>query len=504
MGAEPLLQMRGISKSFSGTQALRGVDLAVRSGELHGLMGENGAGKSTLMKILTGVERADPGGEIRLAGRTVRIDDPRRARNLGIAIVHQELALCANLSVAENLFLGREQSRWGVLRGGQMERVCQGLLDRLGAGFRAGETVANLSVAERQLVEIARALQAQSRVLVLDEPTTALSTRETDRLFAILRELRAGGLALIYISHRMAEVEMLADRVTVLRDGALVGVLERAAVDSGEIVRLMVGRDLNTLYPRTRPRDPRDAVVLEVRDLADRRRVHPCSLRVHAGEVLGIAGMAGSGRTALARLIYGADERISGEVLLGGAPLSGSDPQASIRAGLAYVTEDRAALGLFAAMSLSDNVNLSVIGADSRGPGILDRGRAAARSAAAIEDLQIRGARDVAAGALSGGNQQKLLLARCLQWRPKVLILDEPTRGIDIGAKAEIYRIIDALAATGVGILVISSELPEIIGIADRVLVMREGAIAGELSGSGLTQRAIIGLATGVSGPRIH
>jgi ribose transport system ATP-binding protein len=356
-----------------------------------------------------------------------------------------------------------------------MERVCQGLLDRLGAGFRAGETVANLSVAERQLVEIARALQAQSRVLVLDEPTTALSTRETDRLFAILRELRTGGLALIYISHRMAEVEMLADRVTVLRDGALVGVLERAAVDSGEIVRLMVGRDLNTLYPRTRPRDPRDAVVLEVRDLADRRRVHPCSLRVHAGEVL-----------------------------LGGAPLSGSDPQASIRAGLAYVTEDRAALGLFAAMSLSDNVNLSVIGADSRGPGILDRGRAAARSAAAIEDLQIRGARDVAAGALSGGNQQKVLLARCLQWRPKVLILDEPTRGIDIGAKAEIYRIIDALAATGVGILVISSELPEIIGIADRVLVMREGAIAGELSGSGLTQRAIIRLATGASGPRIH
>jgi len=504
MDAEPLLEMRGISKTFVGTKALANVDLAVHAGELHALMGENGAGKSTLMRILAGVERADPGGEIRLAGHPVDIEDPRRARNLGIVVVHQELALAPNLSVAENLFLGHEHSRFGILRRRQMERECRVVLDRLGVDLAPMERVGHLSIAERQLVEIARALLAQSRVLVLDEPTTALSTRETDRLFDILRELRSGGLALIYISHRMAEVALLADRVTVLRDGRLVGVLDRRAIDSDEIVRLMVGREVTSLYPRTRLRERQDATILEVRGVADRHRVRSCSLVLHPGEVLGIAGMVGAGRTELARLLYGADERIAGEVYLNGTPLPPSDPRASIRAGLAYLTEDRAALGLFAAMSVSDNVNIAVIAADARAGGLLNRGRAAERSESTIANLRLRALPSATAGTLSGGNQQKLLLARCLQPGPRVLILDEPTRGIDIGAKAEIYRIIDSLAATGVGIILISSELPEIVGLADRVLVMRDGELVAELSGSEVTQEAIISLATGATRPRLH
>lgn len=497
--------MRRISKSFAGTQVLRDVDLTVHGGEIHALMGENGAGKSTLMRILSGALRADPGGEIRLAGRSVVIDGPRRALALGIAIVHQELTLAQNLSVTETLFLGRELSRAGLLARRAMRSRCQSLLERLSARFKADAIVADLSVAERQLVEVARAMLAESRILIMDEPTTALSTRETDRLFALLGDLCAAGLAIIYISHRMAEVDLLADRVSVLRDGCRVGVLEGDAIDAASIVQLMVGRDIASFYKRSHIRAPKGRPLLVARGIADGRRVHGCSFSVHAGEVLGLAGMVGSGRTELARLVYGADARHSGEVLLGDQSLAESDPIQSIRAGLAYLTEDRAGLGLYLEMSVSDNINIGVITADSRMGGLLDRRRARERSAAAIENLHIRvPSPAVAVRALSGGNQQKVLLSRWLQTRPQVLILDEPTRGVDIAAKADIYRIIDELASAGVGLLVISSELPEIVGIADRVLVMREGAIVGELVAEAITQAAIVALATGTVTPLIH
>jgi ribose transport system ATP-binding protein len=342
---------------------------------------------------------------------------------------------------------------------------------------------------------------ANARILVMDEPTTPLSTRETDRLFALIERLREEGMAIIYISHRMAEIYALSDRVSVLRDGSYVGTLERAELSEARLVKMMVGRDLSGFY-RKEHRFAGDApVALAVRDLADGVRVHGCSFALHEGEVLGLAGLVGAGRTELARLIYGARRRSAGTVeIAGGAPLDPRSPRDAIRAGVVYLTEDRKGDGLFLDMSVHDNINVMIAGRDARA-GVLDRRKAAGRTGAAVDALAIRVTRASAnVGSLSGGNQQKVLLSRLLEIRPRVLILDEPTRGVDIGAKSEIYRIIDQLARSGVAILVISSELPEVIGVSDRVLVMREGTIAGELAGEGaISQEAIIELATGSS-----
>jgi ribose transport system ATP-binding protein len=499
-----LLEMRGISKTFPGVRALDNVSLSVRAGEVHSLMGENGAGKSTLMKILSGAYEADPGGEIRIDGEAVRIDGPLSARELGVAVIYQELSLAPNLSVAENIHAGRELRRggrrWGTVDRKAMERGCEDVLNRLGANFGPTTLVGTLSIAERQLVEIARAIHSEARILVMDEPTTPLSSRETERLFKLIRQLRLDGLAIIYISHRMAEVYELSDRVSVLRDGAYIGTLERDALSPERLVGMMVGRDISGFYKKAHaPYDP-GKVVLAVRDVADGRRVRGCSLDLHAGEVLGIAGLVGAGRTELARLIFGAEPRTSGEIAIDGRKLPLHAPGDAIDAGLVYLTEDRKHQGLFLDMSVRDNINVTVCRRDAHF-GVLDRTRAAARAADAIRALSIRvpDAR-TSVGALSGGNQQKVLLSRLLETHPRVLILDEPTRGVDIGAKSEIYRIINDLSKSGVGIIVISSELPEIIGVADRVLVMREGVFAGELggySGKPVTQEAVIALATG-------
>jgi len=498
--SRPLLDMRGISKTFPGVRALDNVNLSVCAGEVHALMGENGAGKSTLMKILSGAYDADPGGEILIAGDKARIDSPLAARELGVAVIYQELSLAPNLSVAENIHAGRELRRWGMVDRRAMERACDDVLKRLGASFGPATLVGALSIAERQLVEIARAIHAQARILVMDEPTTPLSSRETERLFKLIRQLRLDGLAIVYISHRMAEVYELSDRVSVLRDGAYVGTLTRDELNPARLVAMMVGRDISGFYKKAHaPYDP-GHVVLAVRDVADGRRVRGCSLALHAGEVLGIAGLVGAGRTELARLIFGAEPRTRGEIAIEGRPLAVHTPRDAIDAGLVYLTEDRKHQGLFLDMSVRDNVNVTVSRRDARF-GVLDRARAAARAREAVRALSIR-VPDVRinVGALSGGNQQKVLLSRLLETRPRVLILDEPTRGVDIGAKSEIYRIINDLSKAGVGIIVISSELPEIIGVADRVLVMREGEFAGELgghSGRPITQEAIVGLATG-------
>ena len=501
----PRLEMRDISKTFPGVKALDGVQLKAWGGEVLALMGENGAGKSTLMKILSGAHQADPGGTLLIDGKPVAITDPISAKHHGISIIYQELAFAPNLTVAENVYLGIEPTKNGQIDRKAMRDGCRPVLDRLGAPFSADTTVGRLSIAEQQMVEIARALHAQSKILVLDEPTTALSSRETDRLFALIRQLRTEGIALIYISHRMNEVYELADRVSVLRDGGYVGTLTRDALNADALVKMMVGRDLSSFYTKTHdPNAVVGPVVMEVKGMTDGgRRVKPCSFQLHQGEVLGIAGLVGSGRTELARLIYGADTKVSGEVFLNGQPASIQAPEDALDQGLAYLTEDRKGLGLFLDLSCGTNINMGVIARDSRAGGILDLKAWKRRAAQAFDALRVRAASpDVMVGSLSGGNQQKILLSRWLEIGPKVLILDEPTRGVDIGAKSEIYRIIDELAKRAIGIIVISSELPEIIGVCDRVLVMREGQIMGEVggrTGQPITQENIMAYGAGVA-----
>lgn len=500
--AAPLLEMRRISKSFSGVKALSNAHLTVSAGEVHAVMGENGAGKSTLIKILAGAYSADAGGEIRISGNPVTIGTPAAAMAHGIAVIYQELSLSANLTVAENIYLGREIRRGLFADRRAMQARCGGILRSLGAAFGPATLVSSLSLAEQQLVEIARAIHANASILVMDEPTAALSANESERLFELILRLRERGLAIVYVSHRMAEIERLADRVTVLRDGTFVGAIVRAEVSSERVVKMMVGRDLAGFYKKqAKPVSvDRQPFFFEARDIRGGHRVHGCSFGLRRGEILGVAGLVGSGRTEMARLIFGADPAAGGAVFLDGARLEIRSPRDAIKAGVVYLTEDRKNLGLFLDMSVHDNINTMVFGTDAGIGGIVDFAKTNARAREAIKALSIR-VRDAQslAGALSGGNQQKVLLSRLLQPRPRVIILDEPTRGVDIGAKSEIYRIIDGLADAGMGIIVISSELPEIIGIADRILVMRGGRIVGELdaaAGSPVTQEAIMELAT--------
>jgi ribose transport system ATP-binding protein len=491
--------MQNVSKTFPGVKALRNVQLTVYPGEVHALMGENGAGKSTLMKILSGAYMPDAGADIQIDGKPVHINGPLAAKEHGIAIIYQELALSPNLTVAENIYLGREARKGPTIDRAGMFAGCAEILNSLGATFGPRTVVGDLSIAEQQMVEVARAIHAKSRILVMDEPTTALSSRETQRLFQVILRLKAEGLAIIYISHRMAEVYELAERVSVLRDGGYVGTLSRNEIKPESIVRMMVGRDLSSFYKKEhRPGGARNPV-LEVADLGDGKRVKSGSFTLHAGEVLGLAGLVGAGRTELARLIYGAEPRTNGTVKLEGRDVEYRTPGEAINGGVVYLTEDRKAQGLFLDMTVGDNINLGVIGRDAKLGGWLDRARARVRSLAAIKAMAIRvPGPEQTVGALSGGNQQKVLLSRLLETKPKVLILDEPTRGVDIGAKSEIYRIIDQLAQSGAAVLVISSELPEIVGIADRVVVMREGETRGEVAGHAISEESIMALATGV------
>jgi ribose transport system ATP-binding protein len=497
---QPILEVRGISKSFPGVRALKKVDLRIWSGEVHALMGENGAGKSTLMKILSGAYRPDS-GEILLNGEPVQFRTPYDARSAGVAIIYQELTVAPNLTVSGNVFLGSELKRFGFLKDAvAMDRKTQEVLHRLGARFKASDRASHLAVAEQQQVEIARALFYKSRVLVMDEPTAALSNRETDRLFEIVRQLRAEGLAIIYISHRMAEVYELADRLSVLRDGEYVGELTRAEFSADKVIEMMVGRRLEEFYERAK--HTAGPVVLDVKNMDDGKRVKHASFQLRAGEVVGLAGLVGAGRTELARLIFGADKRKSGEVYLNGRKLRINRPQTAIRAGIGYVPEDRKLQGVFLQMSSAANITMNILGRCAAG-GILNFGKLQERAKAEVEALHVRTASLASqAGGLSGGNQQKLLLARWLEINPKVLMLDEPTRGVDVGAKAEIYGLIQRLVEKGMAVLFISSELPEIVGVCDRVLVMREGEITGELGGEtgiAITQQNIMKFATDVA-----
>jgi ribose transport system ATP-binding protein len=497
MPANPVLEVRDVTKSFPGVRALKGVSLTIRPGEVHALVGENGAGKSTLMKILAGAYRPD-GGQVILDGKPVHFHTPHEARSAGIGIIYQELTVAANLTVAENVFLGSEPRKFGFVKDtAQMERRTQEVLDKLGAGFKASRRAAHLSVAEQQQIEIARALFYRSRILVMDEPTAALSDRETERLFDVVRQLRADGLAIIYISHRMAEIYDLADRLSVFRDGEFVGELDRSEFSSERVIEMMVGRRLEDFYKRNEM-----AVgdrILEVRNLGDGDRVKSASFQLRRGEVVGLAGLVGAGRTELARLIFGADKKRTGEVWLDGKKLTVDHPLDAVRAGIGYVPEDRKLQGVFLQMSCRDNIAMNILGRTATA-GIINFRSVNERANGQAKSLRVRAASLASkAGGLSGGNQQKLLLARWLEINPRVLILDEPTRGVDVGSKAEIYMLIQQLVEKGMGVLFISSELPEIVGICDRVLVMREGEITGEVggeSGVGITQQNIMKFAT--------
>ena len=498
---EPLLVMRNVSKTFGSTRVLDDVEFSLVAGEIHALMGENGAGKSTLMKVLAGAYLPDPGAAIAIEGKEIRITGPQSSKEAGISIIYQELALAPNLTVAENIYLGRELRKGGLLNRRAMLDDVEPILRRLQAPFTGATLVGTLTLANRQLVEIARALHAQSRIIVMDEPTTALSARETDALFSMIKALRADGLGIVYISHRMNEIYELSDRVSVLRDGRRVGTLSGADIEPEKIVRMMVGRDLTALHTKTRRADA-GPVVLDVEGLSDGERFRDCSFTLRAGEVVGLAGLVGAGRTELAQSVFGSRPRKGGSMRLNGYPFAPRSPRQAIGSGVIYLTEDRRGEGLFLDLSCEQNINTCVVGRDAALGVVLNVKRARNRAMESIASLSIRVSTPSAlVGGLSGGNQQKVLLARLLQTGPKVLILDEPTRGVDVGAKSEIYKIIEGLAKAGAAVLVISSELPELLGIADRVLVMREGEIAGEVGGSEnkpITEESIMTLATGL------
>jgi len=497
--ASPLLQMRQIVKSYPGVRALRGVDLRLHAGEVVALLGENGAGKSTLMKVLGGAVLPDA-GEILLDGKPVKLRSPAEAQRTGVAVIYQEFNLIPGLSASANIFLGREQSQAGFVALGNERRDAQQLFSRLGARIPVDRLCRDLTIAQQQVVEIAKALSRQARILVLDEPTAALTTNEVERLFAIVRDLKAQGLGIVYISHRLDEIFQLADRVLVLRDGQCVDDRPLRDVTRSALIERMVGRPLTDEFPKrtdsTKQDDARSPPKLEVRGLVRGRAVRDVSFTVGRGEIVALTGLIGSGRTETARLIFGADQRDSGEILLDGVPLRITSPRDAIRAGIGFLTEDRKLQGLILQHSVRENFGLPNLSwLSSFGFVNVQREREALRAQGVT--LRLKAARvDQPARNLSGGNQQKLVLAKWLARRCEVLLFDEPTRGIDVGAKYEIYQLIHALAAEGKGILMISSELPEVLGLADRILVMHDGLVRGEIRDlAAATQEQIMELA---------
>ncbi len=502
----PLLRMEGIDKHFPGVHALKSVSLEVYPGECLGLVGENGAGKSTLMKILSGVYAPDA-GVLAMAGAPIRLADPRQAQKLGIAIIYQEFNLCPNLSVESNVFIGREPSGAGFIRAKVLHRQTQALLNQLGVRLNPRAIVHDLSVAEQQMVEIAKALSLNARLVIMDEPTSALTETEVDALLRIIRALKERGLAVIYISHRLDEVLAICDRITVLRDGQNAGELTVAEATPEKIVRLMVGRNLDDLYRKEEAETIRPEPVLEVRHLgrtgsardASEIVLEDVSLELRPGEIVGLAGLVGSGRTELARAIFGADRFDRGEVRIEGRPVTIRSPRDAIRQGIGLVPEDRKAQALVLKLAVRENMSLSALGRLTR-LGFVRLGLERRLAREFVDVLQIRTpSLEQQVVNLSGGNQQKVVIAKWLVLQPRVLIMDEPTRGIDIGAKAEVHGLMTKLAKQGVAILMISSELPEVLGMSDRVLVMREGRIAGELPRREATQERIMALATGVT-----
>lgn len=477
--APPLLEMRGIVKSFPGVRALRGVDLSLQPGEVLALLGENGAGKSTLMKILGGAQSADA-GSIQIAGQEFHFRSPQDARRAGIAVIYQEFNLVPGLTAAENIFLGQERTHAGFIERQHEHQRAAELFQRLGGQIDLDAPCRRLTTAQQQLVEIAKALAFDARIIVMDEPSAALTSLEVERLFAIIRDLRQQGIGIIYISHRLDEIFSITDRVTVLRDGANVGERPIGQLTRQQMIELMVGRELKDEFP---PRSARiGAPRLKVSGLRRGRTVRDVSFEVRGGEILALTGLIGAGRTEVVRLIFGADRREAGDIQLDGRPLILRTPRDAIAAGIGLLTEDRKLQGLILGHSVRENFglpNLDWLAAD----GFVRMRRERAEFARYVESLRIKiPHQEQPARNLSGGNQQKVVLAKWLARDCEVLIFDEPTRGIDVGAKYEIYLLIHELAAQGKAIIMISSEMPEVLGMADRILVMHDGRVTGEIT----------------------
>jgi ribose transport system ATP-binding protein len=490
-----MLKAEGLTKRFPGVLALEKVSLQAAAGEVTAVIGENGAGKSTLMKLLAGIHKADE-GSIEIDGKALELHGVLQTQSAGISLIHQELNMADNLDVAANVWLGREPHHRGFIQKEVMRQQTEPLLQRLGATFSADTPVAKLSLGQRQLVEIAKALSLKARVLIMDEPTSSLSAKEAEALFRIIQELKLQGLAILYISHRLGEVKELADRVVALRDGRNAGVLARHEINHESMVRLMVGREHSQAF-RHVPQ-AKTWVVLDVQNL--RTQAHPqhsIGFDLHRGEIVGLAGLVGSGRTEILRALFGIEPPLKGQVLLNGEKLQARHPQEAIAAGMALVPEDRKALGVFLPESVRWNVSLPAVARAARGGIFLDTSFERKAGESMREHLQIKTTSlETLVGTLSGGNQQKVALGKWLTLAPKVLLLDEPTRGIDVGGKREIYQLIEKLAGEGMAILFVSSDLEEIMALSDRVLVMHEGALAGELPRHLLSEEAIMRLAT--------
>ncbi|MBM7341947.1 sugar ABC transporter ATP-binding protein [Pantoea coffeiphila] len=488
------LEAEGISKFFPGVKALSNVSLRVKPGTVHALMGENGAGKSTLMKCLIGIYRPDE-GQIRIKGEPVQFTDTLDALRSGISMIHQELNLVPHMTVAENIWLGREPMKLGFVDHGKLNRLTKDLLVKLNIRLRPDQMVGDLSIASQQMVEIAKAVSWNSDIVIMDEPTSALTETEVSHLFAIIRDLREQGKAIIYISHKMDEIFAITDEVSVFRDGTWVASDSTSSYSRQSLITQMVGRELTQLFPKFDANIGED--VLTVRNLTRKGVFHDVSFNVRRGEILGVAGLVGAGRSEVMESLFGMTSIDSGEILIDGVPTTIESPASAIDKGLAFLTEDRKKSGLFLVLSVMENMSIVKMTNYSAKAGFVNHGDMAKDCLEQIRKLNIKTpTMDQIINNLSGGNQQKVLIARWLLAQPKILILDEPTRGIDVGAKAEIYRLISELASRGVAIIMVSSELPEILGMSDRVMVMHGGRITGILNKEDADQETILSLAS--------
>lgn len=487
-----LLEMKGIEKSFNTVKVLHGVDLILRKGTVHALMGENGAGKSTLMKVLAGIHKCDA-GTVTVKGKSIDIQSPKHSQALGIAMIHQELSPVPEMTVAENIYLGREPGGRLFVDYAAMYRQTEELLDSLKVHISPKEKVGSLKVADQQLVEIAKAISLNAEIIIMDEPTSAITDKEVDNLFSIIRDLKDQGKGIIYISHKMDEIFQISDDITVLRDGQYVNTWKAEEIDNNILIKNMVGRELTEIFPKSEV--PISDTILEVRNFTLGNKFQDISFKVKRGEIYGIAGLVGAGRTELMHALFGLDRPDKGEIIFDGKPLNIRKPKDAIREGIAYVTEDRKQEGLVLEMSVGQNISLASMKELSRGLFINEREENSLVKDE-IERLRIRlhSPRQLVKS-LSGGNQQKVVLSKWMIKNPKLLILDEPTRGIDVGAKSEIYKLMCEYAARGNAIIMISSEMPEVMGMADRMLVLSNGKVGGELNRSEFAQESIMQMA---------